>query len=374
MPTKRLPSRPNVDQLKHQAKDLVAEHRAGTLQACQRIREFHPRYAAATDNSINAATFALSDAQLTIAREYGFASWARLSTFVREASPSDLERPHHERIADLRFRQAVELLDDGNVEGLRRLLADVPSLATQRVYFEGGNYFREPSLLEFVAENPVRHDGLPPNIVDVARAILEAGAQSDHRLVQSTLSLVSSGRVARECGVQIALVNILCDYGANPDAAVGSALGHGEFEAVNALIARGASVDLRVAAATGRLEEARTTATTASAEDRHFGFALATQFGHAAIVKLLLDLGENPNRFNPQGAHSHSTPLHQAAFAGHDDTVRLLVEHGARLDIKDILWAGTPADWADYGGHSAVAAYLRASARARTTGSPRGKG
>jgi len=179
--------------------------------------------------------------------------------------------------------------------------------------------------------------------------------------------------VARECGVQIALVNILCDYGANPDAAVGSALGHGEFEAVNALIARGASVDLRVAAATGRLEEARTTATTASAEDRHFGFALATQFGHAAIVKLLLDLGENPNRFNPQGAHSHSTPLHQAAFAGHDDTVRLLVEHGARLDIKDILWAGTPADWADYGGHSAVAAYLRASARARTTRSPRGK-
>ena len=60
------------------------------------------------------------------------------------------------------------------MDGLRRLLADEPSLATQRVYFEGGNYFREPSLLEFVAENPVRHDGLPPNIVDVARAILDA--------------------------------------------------------------------------------------------------------------------------------------------------------------------------------------------------------
>jgi ankyrin repeat protein len=142
---------------------------------------------------------------------------------------------------------------------------------------------------------------------------------------------VSSERVARECGVQIALVNALCDYGANPDAAVGSALGHGEFAGVNALIARGARVDLRVAAATGRLEEARTTATTASAEDRHFGFAWATQFGHAAIVKLLLDLGEDPNRFNPQGAHSHSTPLHQAAFAV--------------LTIPSGCWSSMAPDW-----------------------------
>jgi len=244
---------------------------------------------------------------------------------------------------------------------LRRLLADAPTLTTQRVNFEGGNYFRDPSLLEFVAENPVRHDGLPPNIVDVARTILDAGARSDRRSVESTLGLVSSGRVARECGVQIALVNLLCDYGADPDAAMGAALGHGEFEAVNALIARGARVDLRVAAATGRIEEARRTAASASAEDRHLALALAAQFGHVAIVKL--DLGEDPNRFNPQGAHSHSTPMHQAALAGHGDTVRLLVEHGARLDIRDILWDGTPADWADNGGHAEIAAYLRAPIR-----------
>jgi hypothetical protein len=132
MPTKRLPSRPNLDQLKHQAKDLVADHRAGTLQACQRIREFHPPTRRWDRPLYNAATFALGDAQLTIAREYGFASWARLSTFVREASPSDLERPHHERIADRRFRQAVQLLDDGDVDELHRLLADMPSLANQR--------------------------------------------------------------------------------------------------------------------------------------------------------------------------------------------------------------------------------------------------
>lgn len=271
--------------------------------------------------------------------------------------------PECKRITDRQFRQAVDLLDDGDVEGLRRLLADVPRLATQRVEFEGGNYFRQPSLLEFVAENPVRHDGLPPNIVEIARAILDAGARSDPQSVQSTLNLVSSGRVVRECGVQSALVDLLCDYGADPDAAIGAALGHGEFEAVDALIARGARVDLRVAAATGRIEEARRTAANASTQDRHLAFAWAAQFGHVAIVKLLLDLGEDPNRFNPQGAHSHSTPLHQAALAGHADTVRLLVQHGARLDIKDVLWNGTPADWADHGRHPEIAAYLRAPTR-----------
>jgi len=42
-----------------------------------------------------------------------------------------------------------------------------PKLAQQRVVFEGENYFRNPTLLEFVAENPVRRGALPPNIVEV---------------------------------------------------------------------------------------------------------------------------------------------------------------------------------------------------------------
>jgi hypothetical protein len=35
------------------------------------------------------------------------------------------------------------------------------------------------------------------------------------------------------------------------------------------------------------------------------------------IVRLLLDAGEDPNRYNPVGGHSHTTPLHQAAGGGH---------------------------------------------------------
>ncbi|PYV14272.1 MAG: hypothetical protein DMG21_18735 [Acidobacteria bacterium] len=83
--------------------------------------------------------------------------------------------------------------------------------------------------------------------------------------------------------------------------------------------------------------------------------------------RLLLDAGEDPNRYNPVGAHSHTTPLHQAAGAGHYAVVRLLVERGARLDLKDILWQATPADWARHAGRTAIEAYLRA----RDTGSKR---
>jgi hypothetical protein len=268
------------------------------------------------------------------------------------------DRPHHERIQDPVFRRAVELLDDGDVEGLRLHLERHPGVVTQRVLFEGGNYFHEPTLLEFVAENPVRHDSLPPNIVEVARAILDAGARADRRAIDSTLGLVCSGRVPRERGVQGGLIDLLCDYRADPNGAMLPALGHGEFTAADTLLRRGARVDLVVAAATGRLDTARRNLPAAGGEERHRALALASQHGHAGVVALLLDAGEDPNRYNPDGCHAHSTPLHQAALAGHLAVVRLLVERGARLDIRDIHFNGTPLGWAEHGGRTEVVEFL----------------
>jgi hypothetical protein len=180
-----------------------------------------------------------------VAREYGFPSWARLRAHVADPARDPLDRPHHERIRDAVFRQAVELLDDGDVDGLRGHLQRHPGVVHQRVVFEGGNYFREPTLLEFVAENPVRHDSVPPNIVEISQVILDAGARSDQRAIDMTLSLVCSGRVPRECGVQLPLINLLCDVGADPNGAMRPALTHGEWEAVDALIRRGARVNLK---------------------------------------------------------------------------------------------------------------------------------
>jgi ankyrin repeat protein len=97
----------------------------------------------------------------------------------------------------------------------------------------------------------------------------------------------------------------------------------------------------------------------ASALDRHRATALAAQLGHLEILRLLVDAGEDPNRYNPKGNHGHSTPLHQAVWSGHDAVVRFLVERGARLDIRDTIFDGTPLDWAEHGGRKEIAEYLR---------------
>lgn len=242
---------------------------------------------------------------------------------------------------------------------------DQPDLAHRHAGYEGFAYFKSPTLLQFVAENPIRRGSLPPNIVEVAKVILEAGAQSDRPSLDETLMLVSSGKVPRECEVQIPLIRLLTDAGASPNEAMQAALGHGEFAAVEELIRLGARISLPVAAATGRTEEARRLMGGATVDERHRGLALAAQFGRAEIARMLLDAGENPSRYNPPGCHAHSTPLHQAALAGHFEVVRMLVERGARLDAQDTEYHGTPAGWANYAGQSEIEQFLRDAERSR---------
>lgn len=368
MPVKGLPPNADLDHLKHQAKDLIKAHASRDPQVAQRIREFHPRFRKAADLEIFDARLSLSGAQLTIARERGFASWAKLKRHIEKPTLADnLSLPKHERIEDPTFRRAVDLLDSGDVEGLRAELKAHPRLIHQRVTFEGGNYFRNPTLLQFVAENPIRHGTLPANIVEVARVILDAGAKNDQAALNETLGLVCSGRVPRECRVQIPLIDLLCENGADSNSGMPPALSHGEFEAANALLRNGARLDLAVAATLGRVEDGQRLLVASSGEDRHRAFALAAQFGHTEMIRLLLDAGEDPNRYNPVGIHSHSTPLHQAALAGHYEVVRLLVERGARLDLRDVWFQGTPEGWATHAGQTEVAEYLRAQERARVT-------
>lgn len=358
MPTRVLPPNPNLDHLKHQAKDLLKDHAARDRAVAQRIREFLPRFREAADREIFEAHLSLSDAQLAIAREYGFPSWTRLKRWIeRPSAIDDLNRPHHERIEDPVFRRAVDLADAGDVEALRAHLEQHPLVVNQQITLEGGNYFRNPTLLEFTAENPVRHRRLPKNVVDVMKVILDAGANMWSR--EQTLGLVCSGCVPRECGVQTAQIDLLCDYGASPDSAMQTALAHGEFEAANALLRRGAHVSLPVAAALGRVEDARRLLPASDCDQRHKALALASQFGHLEIVRLLLDAGEDPNRYSPIGLHSHSTPLHQAAAGGHAEVVRLLVERGATPEVRDTLFGATPVDWARHEGKKEIETYLR---------------
>jgi ankyrin repeat protein len=171
--------------------------------------------------------------------------------------------------------------------------------------------------------------------------------------------LVSSSHPA-EAGLQAPLVELLLDSGAAIEGRgtrkwgtpVFTALVFGMIDAAQVLAKRGARVDLATAAGLGLVEETTRLLPSSDAEARRRALSFAAQQGHADIVRLLLDAGEDPNRFNPESNHPHTTPLHQAVLGGHEAVVRLLVARGARLDIRDTIWHSTPLGWALHGGQA----------------------
>jgi hypothetical protein len=359
MPTRQLPARPSLAHLKHQAADLLDGQRARIPQVLHRLREFHPRMRGLSDQQIAAAPLKLSDAYLAIAREYGFPSWPKLKAFIEHGDAKVLQLPAHERIVDATFRRAVDLIDAGDTAALREHLAHHPDLVRRRVTLYGGNYFQTPALIEFIAENPTRRGTLPKNIADVGRVVLDAGARDERALLDSTLALVASSRVARETGVRRTLIDVLCDYGADPNAGMLDALMYGEFDGAEALLERGAQLNLIAAAALGREDDVRRLAPKATEDERRLALALAAQHGRTASVQTLLDEGADAAAFTPPPGHSHATPLHQAALYGHGEIAQLLLRYGARHDLRDILYNGTPADWAQHSGFSDLAERLR---------------
>jgi len=74
LPTRRMRERPDLEQLKRQAKQLLRRLVAGEAEA---VAEVNAHYRAA-----DASTFALHDAQLVVARSYGFESWPKLKSYV----------------------------------------------------------------------------------------------------------------------------------------------------------------------------------------------------------------------------------------------------------------------------------------------------
>ena len=78
MSVRRLPVRPDLDQLHRQAKELLRDIQAGDATAIAELRELHPE-------SIDPTTAKLADAQLVLARSYRASSWARLVHAVQLA-------------------------------------------------------------------------------------------------------------------------------------------------------------------------------------------------------------------------------------------------------------------------------------------------
>lgn len=111
MSIRRLPVRPDLNQLKHQAKDLLRAIRAGDPAAIADLREHHPE-------EIDPSTVQLADAQLVLARSYEASSWPRLV-------------------------QACELIDAiwrDDVESVRALIVKHPHLLHEHATIRDSNW------------------------------------------------------------------------------------------------------------------------------------------------------------------------------------------------------------------------------------------
>ena len=109
-PTRKLPAKPDLKQLKKQAKDLLKAFHAGESRVLEEVRA---HYHGSTPGAVaTGELFQLSDAQLVLARAYGFESWAKLKAFV-------------DGVTITRFVAAVQA---GDLEGVRAVIRQRPEL------------------------------------------------------------------------------------------------------------------------------------------------------------------------------------------------------------------------------------------------------
>src|SRR5262245_57556136 len=123
MTARQLPERPNLDQLKRQAKDLLQSAREKDAEAIGRFRIL-PAFAEVSVRELERRTFALHDAQSVIAREHDFDSWNALRERVEE-----LTLEFHAAVD-----QFIEAASDGRGDRAERLLALHPGIASASLH------------------------------------------------------------------------------------------------------------------------------------------------------------------------------------------------------------------------------------------------
>ena len=344
-----------------QAQALLADLQAGDEATAWRFKWEHPRFRDAQLGEVRAAALDLEDAKLVTARSYAFERWADLTAFAERAA---LDR------GIVRFESAAEAIVAGDRDVLEALLREDPALAGARSARR-----HRATLLHYVAANGVEgwRQRTPPNAVDVARLLLDAGADPNaladmYDAPCTTLGMLVSSSPPADAGLQLPLAELLVDRGATLEApgspwnsAVLTALAFGFLDTARALAARDGRVrDVAVAAGLGLLGETARLLPSAEPERLRAALTLACMHGQLRVAQLLLDAGVDPSQYNPEGFHSHSTPLHQAVWSNREPIVRLLAERGARMDMRDRVYDGTPLDWAVYGERGEIADFLRA--------------
>lgn len=366
----RLPYSAPLDDYAVQADAALTGWKAGDQEAVEFIAGNHPWFFETetpwvrrriSEQEVRAFPLTREGAQLAVARWYEFLGWPELVAWSALASDPKSETA--------KFEAAVEGLIAGDAVALQNLIAEHPWLVTarsSRVTPHDPNV-HGATLLHYLGANGVEgwRQRTPANAVEMAKILLDAGADVEAKAgfyggQQSTMGLLITSTPPAEAGVQAALAEILLDYGAEGKGAIAGALRFGFRETALALLRRGLPLEsMSDAAALGMFDEVARRLPLATAEERHRALALSAQHGQAEVVRLLLDAGEDPNRYNPPGHHQHSTPLHQAVCAGHMNVVRLLIERGANPNMPDTIYQGTAADWAYHCNQPAIETWLR---------------
>ena len=344
-----LPARPSLDHLRREARDLLRAAQSGDTAAADRIR------------AVSAAP-TLASAQLAVAREYGFASWARLKTMV-EARTTDLARQADvfceasirdwtgravrmlaatPELADYNFATAVIL---GDADRVRAEIARDPGLATRVDARTGWTALHAACASRWHQLDPARADGL----LAVARLLLDAGADPVGR---SGGQRGRGGWTPLRCAVAGAtnppVIALLLERGAVPDdhdlylAGFGGdeheslrlMLGHVTDVAQLAEMALAAPISQNDTEGVRLLLEAGADPRRYADDDGAPASAAyeAVQSGCSAeLLDLLLAHGAEPDRLGREGR----SPYTLASIQGRADLADLLRQYGAAGEISD---------------------------------------
>ena len=344
-----LPARPSLDHLRREARDLLRAAQAGDPAAVGRIR------------AVSAAP-TLASAQLALAREYGFASWARLKAAV-EARTTDLARQAemfceasirdwtgravrmlaaHPELAGYSFATAVVLGDAARVQAE---IAPDPGRATRVDARTGWTPLHAACASRWNRLDPARADGL----LAVARLLLDAGADPVGRAGGQR---GRGGWTPLRCAVAGAtnppIVALLLERGAVPDdhdlylAGFGGddhqslrlMLRHVGDVAGTAEMALAAPISQNDAEGVRLLLEAGADPRRYADDDGAPASAAceAVRSGCSAeLLELLLAHGAEPGRFGRDGR----SPYALARVEGRADLADVLLRYGAADDTTD---------------------------------------
>lgn len=241
------------------------------------------------------------------------------------------------------FQNAVRALDAGDISALEKLLDEHPWLVRYEcrkgeLYEEG--YFAGATLLQHVAGNPNRGP-IPANIVDVAGLLLSRGARDEPPRPRYTIGLLLTSRQASEAGVAMPLIDLLTSTTGveldltDPKLLDGPLCNHAPATALE-LIRRGARMNVRHAAALGRLDVVEGLLVQADMAELEVAFIRACMHGQNSICEFLLDHGVDPAAQATVG----QTGFHYAAHAGQLETVKLLLARNCPLEVKN-MYDGT---------------------------------